>query len=151
VWEVGTSAALTLAFRGRNPSPQNLPPHIRLRTGLYRGPMVSRPAAVAGSGVASPPVFAHLEGMDVHLTNPDLQSKLTRWATETGRGPDELVEDSMAGYFDELARTREMLNSRYDGLKSGRVKPVSRDELVAHLREKSAASRQTRSPANDRL
>jgi hypothetical protein len=47
----------------------------------------------------------------------------------------------MAGYFDELARTREMLNSRYDDLKSGRVKPVSRDGLVAHFREKSAAAR----------
>ena len=45
-----------------------------------------------------------LEGMDVHLTNPDLQAKLDRWVTETGRGPDELVEDAMAGYFDELAR-----------------------------------------------
>jgi len=86
-----------------------------------------------------------LKGMDVHLTNPDLQAKLDRWETETGRGPDELVEDAMAGYFDELARTREMLNSRYDDLKSGRVKPISRDELVAHFREKSAAARRTHS------
>jgi hypothetical protein len=54
-----------------------------------------------------------------------------------------LVEDAMAGYFDELARTLEMLNSRYDDLKSGRVKPVSRDELVAYFREKSAAARHT--------
>jgi hypothetical protein len=80
-----------------------------------------------------------LKGMDVHLTNPDLQAKLDRWVNDTGLGPDELVEDAMAGYFDELARTREMLNSRYDDLKSGRVKPISRDELVAHFREKSAA------------
>jgi hypothetical protein len=63
--------------------------------------------------------------MDVHLTHPDLQAKLDRWVTETGRGPDELVEDAMAGYFDELAQTREILNSRYDDLKSGRVKPIS--------------------------
>ena len=27
--------------------------------------------------------------------------------------------------FDELAQTREMLNSRYDDLKSGRVKPIA--------------------------
>jgi hypothetical protein len=81
----------------------------------------------------------NVKGMDVHLTNPDLQAKLDRWVTETGRGADELVEDAMAGYFDELAHTREMLNSRYDDLKSGRVKPVSRDELVAHFREKNAA------------
>jgi hypothetical protein len=81
--------------------------------------------------------------MDVRLTNPDLRAKLDRWVSETGRGPDELVEDAMAGYFDELAQAREMLNSRYDDLKSGRVKPLSRDELVAHFREKSAAARRT--------
>ena len=55
----------------------------------------------------------------------------------------------MAGYFDELARSREMLNSRYDDLKSGRVKPISRGELLAHFREKSAA--RPRSPADDLL
>jgi hypothetical protein len=77
--------------------------------------------------------------MDVHLD---------RWVTEAGRRPDELLEDAMAGYFDGLARTREMLNSRYDELKSGRVKPISRDEIVAHFREKSAAARR---PANDHL
>jgi hypothetical protein len=49
--------------------------------------------------------------MDVHLSNPDLQAKLDHWVTETGRGPGELVEDAMAGYFDELARAREVLNS----------------------------------------
>ena len=67
--------------------------------------------------------------MDVHLKNPDLQAELDRWVTQTGRGPD------------ELARTREMLNSRYDDLKSGKVKPISRDEIVAYFREKSAARR----------
>jgi hypothetical protein len=49
----------------------------------------------------------------------------------------------MSGHFDELARTRQMLDSRYDDLKSGRVKPISRDQLVAHFREKSAAARRT--------
>ena len=81
--------------------------------------------------------------MDVHLNNPDLQAKLDRWVTETGRGPDELVEDAMAGYFDELARTREMLNRRYDDLKSGRVKPIPGDEVEAYFREKSAAARRS--------
>ena len=81
--------------------------------------------------------------MAVQLNNPELQAKLDRWVTETGRGPDELVEDAMAGCFDVFARTREMLNSRYDDLKSGRVKPISRDEVCAHFREKSAAARRT--------
>jgi hypothetical protein len=79
--------------------------------------------------------------MDLHLSNPDLQAKINRWVAETGRAPDELVEDAMAGYFEELTQTREMLNSRYDDLKSGRVKPVSGDEVVAHFREKSASRR----------
>jgi len=81
--------------------------------------------------------------MGVHLKNPDLQAELDRWVTETGRDPDELVEDAMAGYFAELALTRDMLNHRYDDLKSGRVKPISRDEMVAYFREKSAARRTT--------
>jgi hypothetical protein len=74
--------------------------------------------------------------MHVHLTNPDLQAKLDRWVAETGRGPEELVEDVMAGYFDELARERQMLDSRYDDLKSGRVKPINGEEFFENLRRR---------------
>ncbi len=74
--------------------------------------------------------------MDVHLTNPDLQAKLDRWVMETGRGPDELVEDAMAGYFDELARAREMVDSRYDDLKTGRVKAIEGEEFMENLRRR---------------
>jgi hypothetical protein len=79
--------------------------------------------------------------MDVRLNNPEIQAKIDRWVTETGRGPDELIEDAVAGYFDELTQTREMLNSRYDDLKSGTVKPIPGDEVAAHFREKSVARR----------
>ena len=78
--------------------------------------------------------------MEVHF-KPDLQAKLDELPTETGRPTDELVEDVVAGYFEELTQTRDMLNSRYDDLKSGRVKPISRDEIVARFREKSTAAR----------
>ncbi len=81
--------------------------------------------------------------MDVHLTNPDLQAKLARWVSETGRAPDELVEEAMAGYFEELAQTRETLNSRYDDLKSGKVTAIPGDEVEAYFREKSAAARRS--------
>ena len=74
--------------------------------------------------------------MDVHLSNPDLKAKLDPWVTEAGRGPDELVEDAMAGYFDEVARTGEMLDSRYDDLKSGRVKPIDGEEFFENLRRR---------------
>jgi len=74
---------------------------------------------------------------------PDMQDKLDKLAAETGRPPGELVEDVVAGYFDELAQTREMLSSRYDDLKSGRVKPISGGEVEAYFREKSAAARRS--------
>jgi predicted DNA-binding protein len=76
--------------------------------------------------------------MEVQLT-PDVEKKLNDLAAESGRGTNELLQDALAGYLDEMAQTYDALNSRYDDLKSGRVKPVSRDELVAHFREKNAA------------
>ena len=60
---------------------------------------------------------------------------------ETGRTPEELVEDAMAGYFEELAQTRKMLDSRYDDLKSGRVKPIDGEEVFARLKERTAQLR----------
>jgi len=80
--------------------------------------------------------------MEVQLT-PETEKKLKDLSTESGRGTDDLVEDAMAGYFDEVLQAREMLNSRYDDLKSGSVKPISRDEVIAHFREKSDAARRT--------
>ena len=82
--------------------------------------------------------------MEVHFT-PDLQAKIDQLVIETGYAPDKLVADAMAGYVAELAETREMLDRRYDDLKSGRVKPIPGDEIEAWFREKSAAAR--RSPS----
>jgi predicted transcriptional regulator len=81
-----------------------------------------------------------MEAMEVHFP-PDLQAKIDELVIETGRAPDKLLEDAMAGYVAELAQTCEMLNSRYDDLKSGRMKPISGGEVIARLREKSAARR----------
>jgi hypothetical protein len=72
---------------------------------------------------------------------PELQAKIHRLVAETGRPADKLLEDAMAIYVAELAETREMLDSRYDDLKSGRVKPIPGDEVESHFREKSAAAR----------
>jgi hypothetical protein len=80
--------------------------------------------------------------MEVHFA-PELQAEIDQLVIATGRAPDKLVEDAMAGYVAELVETREMLNSRYDDLKSGKVTPISRDEVIAHFREKSAAARRT--------
>jgi hypothetical protein len=62
-----------------------------------------------------------LGSMEVHFA-PDLQAKIDQLVSEAGRPSDKLLADAMAGYVSELAETREMLVSRYDDLKSGRVK-----------------------------
>ena len=72
---------------------------------------------------------------------PDLQAKLDDLARASGRAAIELVRDAVAGYVDEVAGTREMLNSRYDDIKSGRVKLIPGDEVFARLRAKSEARR----------
>jgi len=64
-----------------------------------------------------------------------------RGASGKGRAADELVEDAMTGYLDELAGLRGRLDRRYDDLKSGSVKPIDGDEAVARLREKSRRRR----------
>jgi predicted DNA-binding protein len=78
--------------------------------------------------------------MEVHL-KPETESRLNELARKTGRAPDDLVEDAMAGYMAELADVRRLLDGRYDEIKSGRVQPISGDEAFAHLRRKSADRR----------
>jgi hypothetical protein len=73
--------------------------------------------------------------------NPDVLAKLEQMARESGRPSDELVEDAVIGYFDELAQAREMLDRRFDELESGRVKPIDGDEAYRHLMEKTEAQR----------
>lgn len=82
--------------------------------------------------------------MEVHFT-PETEKKLRDLSAESGRGTDELAEDAMSIYVDELLLAREMLNSRYDDLKTGRVNPISGDQVETYFREKSAAAR--RKPA----
>ena len=84
--------------------------------------------------------------MEVHFT-PETEKKLRDLAAEGGRGTaDELVQDVVEGYFDELARTREMLNRRYDDLKSGRVKPIDGEEFFENLRRREDGLLKKHSP-----
>ena len=82
--------------------------------------------------------------MEVHL-RPETESRIQELAARTGRAPDDLVEDAMAGYLHELAKAREMLDARYDDLKSGRVKAVDGEEAFLNLRGKSEARHTSRS------
>jgi hypothetical protein len=78
--------------------------------------------------------------MEVHFT-PEHEKKLVDLAAQSGMTANELVQDAVAGMFDELAGTREMLDRRYDEIKSGKVKLIPGDEVEAYFREKSAARR----------
>jgi len=78
--------------------------------------------------------------MEVNL-RPETESRIQELAAKTGRATDELVEDAVSGYLQELAQTRDMLDARYDDLKSGRVKPLDGEEAFSTLRRKSEQRR----------
>jgi hypothetical protein len=78
--------------------------------------------------------------MEVHFT-PDVEKKLNDLAAQSGRGTDELLQDALAAYLYELVQTRDMLDSRYDELKSGKVKPIDGEEAFARLKAKTEAQR----------
>src|SRR5205814_4449711 len=85
----------------------------------------------------------NLNIMEVHFT-PELQAKLDKLATETGRAQDQLIQDAMVGYLEELAKVRGMLDSRYDDIKSGKVKLIDGEEAFERLRRKNEARRTDR-------
>jgi hypothetical protein len=74
--------------------------------------------------------------MEVHFA-PDIEKKLNDIAAQRGSGSaDGRVQDVVGGYIDELVRTREMLDSRYDDLKSGKVKPIDGEDFFEGLRRR---------------
>ncbi len=73
--------------------------------------------------------------MEVRL-KPETESRLNELASQSGRPADELVEDAMAGYLSEVAEVRSMLDSRYDEIKSGRVKPIDGESFFEGLRQR---------------
>ena len=85
------------------------------------------------------------KGMEVHLT-PETEKRLKDLAAQSGRGTDDLVEDAMVGYFDELSQVREMLDRRYDEMESGRVEGIDGEEAYRRLMEKTQALRRPPSP-----
>ena len=78
--------------------------------------------------------------MEVHF-NPDTEQKLKGLSAQSGRATDELVEDAIAAYIEELLRVRGTLNRRYDELKSGTVKPIDGEEAFLRLKAKTEADR----------
>jgi predicted transcriptional regulator len=66
----------------------------------------------------------------------ETERKLKDLATQSGRGTDDLVEDAMAAYLEEVVQVRDTLDSRYDDLKGGRVKPFDGEEFFDKLRRR---------------
>jgi predicted transcriptional regulator len=83
---------------------------------------------------------ATLPFMEVNF-RPETESRLQELAQQTGRAPNDLIEDAMAGYLQELGEVRQMLDGRYDDLKNGRVKAVEGETAFAELRRKSQKRR----------
>ena len=54
---------------------------------------------------------------------------------------EELVEDAIAGHLDELARVRHTLDTRYDDIKSGKVKLIPGAVAYAQLMDSINARR----------
>jgi predicted transcriptional regulator len=73
--------------------------------------------------------------------SPEVEAKLEELSRQTGDPTAKLVEEAVTAHLNELAQIREMLDSRYDDLESGRVKPIPGDEVIARLRAKSDARR----------
>ena len=87
------------------------------------------------NALTSPPRLPTLTHMEVHF-KPETESRLTELASKSGRAPDDLVEDALAGYLAELAEVHDMLDSRYDDIKSDRVKPIDGEAFFDNLRQR---------------
>jgi len=79
-----------------------------------------------------------LTGKSSSRQTPELEKKLNDIAAQAGRPTDHLVQEVVAGYVEELAEVRSMLDSRYDDLKSGRVKPIDGEAFFERLRQREA-------------
>jgi predicted transcriptional regulator len=81
-----------------------------------------------------------LKAMEIKFA-PDVEKKLKDLAAQSGRGTDELLQDALAGYLDELTQARDMLDGRYDDFKSGKVEPIDGEEAFSRLRAKTEEQR----------
>jgi predicted DNA-binding protein len=83
--------------------------------------------------------------MEVRL-KPETESRLNELASRSGRPTDDLIEDAMAGYLAEVAEVRHTLDSRYDDIKTGRVKPIDGETFFDSLRQREDELLKKQSP-----
>ena len=77
--------------------------------------------------------------MEVRL-KPETESCLNELSSKSGRPTDALVEEALAGYLAEVSQVRNLLDSRYDDLNAGRIKPLDGDEAFERLRRSTKDS-----------
>jgi hypothetical protein len=58
-------------------------------------------------------VFSYSKNLEVQFT-PETEKKLKDLSMQSGRGTDDLVEDAMAGYFDEHSKRGRRLTDAID-------------------------------------
>ena len=75
---------------------------------------------------------------------PETEARLRELVTQSGRPAQELIEDAMSAYLAEVAALRRVIDTRYDDVKSGLVKPIDSEEVLAKLRNKSKQRRDVR-------
>jgi predicted transcriptional regulator len=81
--------------------------------------------------------------MEVQVS-AETAKKLNDLATSSGREPEEIVEDALAGYLEEVASVRKTVERRFDDLKGGRANPIDGEEAFRRLHEKSERRRSGR-------
>jgi hypothetical protein len=70
-------------------------------------------------------------------------------AAKTGRIPEDLVEDAMAGYPAEISEVRETIENCYDDFKNGRVKPIDGKAFFERLRKRERKNNAARIAISD--
>ena len=103
------------------------------------------PLLLAAMALTEPIHVPKLTVMEVHI-KPETELRLTELASKSGRAADDVVEDALAEELTEVARVREMLDGRYDDIKSARVKPIDGEAFFDSLRQREDELLNQRNP-----
>jgi predicted DNA-binding protein len=79
--------------------------------------------------------------MEVRFT-AETEKTIRQLAADSGQATDDIVEDAMVAYIKKLGDLRQTLDSRYDDIKSGKVKLISGDEIEAYFAQKGNSDRE---------
>lgn len=73
--------------------------------------------------------------MEIHFS-AETERKLKELAAQGERTTDDLLEEIVAAYLDELDQMRATLDRRYDEIKSGNVQLIPSEEVFEELRRR---------------